>query len=394
MLKGENIICFSSKDWVGFSRTSKEYLMEILSRQNRVLYVETMGSRNPGMRKKDLGRILKRLLKASKGPVRPAGIAPEQQLFIYSPLLIPFHENPWARKINDWILKATFRALIKKLKLEKPVLWFYLPTASGLIGQLDEKAVIYHLVDKWATYPGFRGEFFRAADERLLRHADLVVVSNRLLLEENKELNKNIHYLPHGVNFQDFDKNPESRPLPEDIAKLPRPMIAMVGAVSNWTDWEKLRYAAGKHPDWSFVLIGDVGFDADVSKVAGISNIHVLGKKDYTSLQDYYRGIDACVVSFLPTEHIKYCCPTRFYEHLAAGKPIVSTDFPAAREFPPELVRIGATNEEFCRAIEESLGLDSRERMEKRKILAAENTWQNRAQKLSELIQKCLQQKN
>lgn len=390
MIKGENIICFSSVDWSSY-KTSKVYLMEEISRFNKVLYIETIGSKAPGLHKSHFRRIAKRLSCWLKGPRRPEGTPPGSDIFVYSPLVIPVYNNGFIRKANLYILRQTLKGLMKKLEMERPILWFYLPTAAYLMGHLGEKFSLYHCVDDWLTYPGYRNSDFEDLEKKLFRNSDAVFISNRLLFKKNEGLNKNTHYLPHAVDFEHYQKrfSPEE-PLPADVAKMNRPIIGMVGEVAGWVDWSFLKHAALSHPQWSIAMIGPVGYDADMREIKDIRNIHLLGYKDYRRLPDYYRTIDVCVVSFKLNEHVRYCTPTRFYEHLAAGKPVVSTDFPAAREFPEDLVRIAGTKEEFVELIQRSIDENNEGLVEKRKKLAAANTWGRRAEYISSIIEECL----
>lgn len=390
MIENQNIICFSSVDWSSY-KTSKIYLMEIISKRNRVLYVETIGSKAPQLSKSHLFRIVRRIFRWLKGPTRPADIESDSNILIYSPLVIPIHNSKFIRKINFYILRWIFRGLINRLNFKEPILWFYLPTAADLIGQLGEKFCLYHCVDDWLTYPGYRNRNFEDAENKLFKNSDAVFIPNRLLFERKKTLNKNTYYLPHAVEFGHYQKTFSSdEPLPYDVTTLSRPIIAMVGEVAGWVNWDFLKYAAETNPKWSIAMVGPIGYDADTSKIKGVSNIYLLGYKEYSELPNYYRAVDVCVVSFNLDEHIRYCTPTRFYEHLAAGKPMVSTDFPVAREFPEEFVKIARTKEEFVELIKKSLKENSEELAKKRKDLAMANTWVHRAEYISDVIEKGL----
>ena len=394
MIENQNIICFSSVDWTSY-KTSKIYLMKIMSKRNRVLYVETIGSKSPGLHKSHLRRIIRRLSRWLEGPIRPLDASPVENILIYSPLVIPIYNNSFARKINFYLLRWTFRRLIRKLNFKEPILWFYLPTAADLIGQLSEKFCLYHCVDDWLTYPGYRNSNFEDLEKKLFENSNTVFMSNRLLFERQKRLNKNTYHLPHAVEFEHYQKKFSfDEPLPADVAKLKRPIIGMVGEIAGWVDWTFLKYAAQTNPQWSIVMIGPVGYDADIKEIKDIHDIHLLGYKAYSDLPDYYRAIDVCVVSFKLNEHIKYCAPTRFYEHLAAGKPVVSTDFPAAREFPEELVRVAGTKEEFVELIKKSISENNEILIEKRKKLAAANSWDQRAEYISGIIEGYLDKRN
>ena len=55
-LNGHDIICFSN-DWNG-DPLSKTHLMRLAARENRVLWVESLGNRAPRATGRDLGRII------------------------------------------------------------------------------------------------------------------------------------------------------------------------------------------------------------------------------------------------------------------------------------------------------------------------------------------------
>lgn len=368
--------------------------MEIMSKYNRVLYVETIGSKAPGLSKSHLFRIARRLFRWMKGPTRPANIPPDSAILIYSPLAIPIYNSRFIRAINHCILRWTFRRLIKRLNFKAPILWFYLPTAADLIGQLGEKFCLYHCVDDWLTYPGYRNSNFEDLDNKLFKSSDAVFIPNRLLLKKKKALNKNTYYLPHAVEFEHYQKRfSPDEPLPADVANLPKPIIAMIGEVAGWINWDFLRYAAETNPEWSIVIIGPIGYDGNVSGIKNVNNIYFLGYKEYSQLPNYYRCIDVFVIPFLLNEHIKYCCPTRLYEHLSSGKPIIATDFPAAREMGEGLITIAYDKEDFVRKIKAALSEKDVSLIEKRKLFAKKNTWEMKAEEISKIIEEHIKEK-
>lgn len=392
MLENQNIICFSSVDWTSY-KTSKIYIMELISKRNRVLYVETIGSRTPGLCKSHFYRIIIRISRWLKGLSRPQGAAADCNILIYSPIIIPIYNSRFIRKINFYILRWRLRRLIERLNFKEPILWFYLPTAADLMGQLGEKFCLYHCVDNWLTYPGYRNSNFQDLEKKLFEFSDAVFISNKLLFDSKKELNKNTYYLSHGVEFEHYQRlfSPDD-PLPADIRELDRPIIAMVGEVAGWVDYGLLRRIAEAGTKWSIVLIGPIGYDADIGKIKNIRNVYLLGRKEYRELPNYYRAIDVFIVPFILNEHIKYSTPTRLYEHLASGKPIVTTDFSAAHETGEGLISIAYDCEDFVNKIESALKEDDASLIGRRKALAKANTWESRAEKISEIIEVVLRQ--
>lgn len=65
MLKGRDIICFSSIDWDFIWQGHQEIMSALATNGNRVLFVENTGIRRPGF--SDIPRLLKRLSNWRRG---------------------------------------------------------------------------------------------------------------------------------------------------------------------------------------------------------------------------------------------------------------------------------------------------------------------------------------
>src|SRR2546429_5696497 len=81
-LRGRDILCFSH-DWTG-DPLSKTHLMRLLARDNRILWVNSIGYRAPTLSRTDLSRAFKKLSAAAQ-PVREV----EPNLFVLNPLPVP-----------------------------------------------------------------------------------------------------------------------------------------------------------------------------------------------------------------------------------------------------------------------------------------------------------------
>lgn len=98
MIEGQDIICFAN-DWDG-DPLSKKHIMQRLARRNRVLWVNSLGNRNPTASARDFKRMLGKLGKFARGCRRL-----DQNLYLISPIAIPFHGNTAARWINQRLVK-------------------------------------------------------------------------------------------------------------------------------------------------------------------------------------------------------------------------------------------------------------------------------------------------
>ena len=102
MIKNENIICISSIDWDFVWQGHQEVMSAFAANGNKVLFIENTGVRSPGIR--DLSRLKKRIKNWFKGV---KGIRKEREnLYVYSPLILPFPYSRIARSLFFDILYA------------------------------------------------------------------------------------------------------------------------------------------------------------------------------------------------------------------------------------------------------------------------------------------------
>src|SRR2546421_9547693 len=87
LLHGRDLLCFSH-DWGG-DPLSKTHLMRLLARDNRVLWVNSIGYRAPTASRADVGRAFRKLAAAAR-PLREV----EPNLFVLSPLAVPAYGVP------------------------------------------------------------------------------------------------------------------------------------------------------------------------------------------------------------------------------------------------------------------------------------------------------------
>jgi glycosyltransferase involved in cell wall biosynthesis len=346
-LRGRDILCFSN-DWSG-DPLSKTHLMRLLSRDNRVLWVNSIGYRRPNATKADAGRAWKKL-SAAMTPVREA----EPNLFVLNPLVIPIYDKPAVKAINRRLLRAQVNRAMRRLKFKRPINYMFLPSAALVAGDFHEDLLIYHCVDEFTAFSGVASQALAADEEALIRRSDLVVVSAELLLQTKSKFNPNTVLVRHGVDFEHFRKALDpATPIHKDIANLPRPIIGYFGLIAqDWVDIDLLVDVAKRFPDASLVMLGKTTMD--VSRLEALSNVHLLGRKPYADLPSYSKGFDVALIPFPISEVTLNSNPLKAREYLAAGLPVVSTAIPEV-EVLGNKCRIGVDRESFLREVEEAL---------------------------------------
>ena len=320
VLRGRDILCFSH-DWSG-DPLSKTHLMRLLARENRVLWVNSIGYRAPTVSKADASRALKKLL-AATSPIRE----PEPNIFVLSPLAIPAYGQPSIRALNRHLLRYQVKRAMRRLSFRRPINWVFNPPAAVIAGTLGEDKLIYHCVDEYTAFSGVSGQSMAEFENQLLRQADLAIVTSERLLQSRSEINQHTVLVRHGVDFTHFRRAlaPETV-VPADIAKLPRPVIGFFGLIADWVDVELMTEVAKHFGQGSLVLLGKA--TTDVSVLESLPNVHLLGRKPYEQLPAYCKGFDVALMPFRINELTLNANPLKVREYLAAGLPVVSTPIP------------------------------------------------------------------
>lgn len=386
MLKNTDIICISSIDWDFVWQGHQEIMSTFAKNGNRVLFIENTGVRTPGF--KDLPRLKKRIVnwyKSIKGFKKQA-----DNLYIYSPVILPFPYSKLARWINRRMLIRPLKNWMRVMEFHEPVVWTFLPTGTALdiINSIDnKKLLVYYCIANFYELAGSKREV-KITEERLIKQSDVVFAQGSEFYDKCRRLNSNVSIFPFGVNMDVFEKKGNSA-IPDDMKGLSGPIVGYVGGIHRHIDFDILRFVAQERPGWSIVLVGPKQIAHD--EFRGLKNIHMLGKKDFIDLPGYIRQFDVCVIPYKKTEYTATVYPTKLNEYHALGKPVVSVDLAEVVNFNREngnLVYVAKSPRDFLSAIDTAISKDSQQLVKKRIDSARQNSWPARIEKMSLIIEK------
>jgi glycosyltransferase involved in cell wall biosynthesis len=277
----------------------------------------------------------------------------EPNIFVLNPLVVPAWGVRAVRRFNTAFLRHQVRRAMRRLGFRRPINWVFNPAAGGVAGTLGEDRVVYYCVDEYTAFRGVNREQLAAVERDLIAKADLVIVSAEKLLHSKRPPGGEAVLVRHGVDYEHFRKalDPDTV-VPEEIARLPRPVIGYFGLIAeDWVDVPLLVHLARSFPTGSLVMLGKVTMD--VSALAAEPNVHLLGRKPYTSLPAYCKGFDAAVIPFPVTEVTTNANPLKAREYLAAGLPVISTPIPEVALL--KSCAIAATFAQFTAAVGHAL---------------------------------------
>ena len=345
ILRGRDIICFA-QDWTG-DPLSKTHIMRILARENRVLWINSIGLRAPSVSKADFSRSLEKIASVTV-PLKEV----EPNLFVMSPLSIPAYGSAAIQAFNSRSLRWQIKRILRKLNFKNSINYVFLPSAANLAGNLDEDYIIYHCVDEYSAFSDIPTEPIARLEEILLKKSDLVIVSAETLYQTKIKHNPKTFLIRHGVDYKHFvTALDDQTAIPDEIKNLPHPVIGLYGLIADWIDIELLEKVARHFAQGSLVIIGKV--TTDIANLEKMPNVHILGRKPYEMLPAYCKGFDVALNPFVINELTLAANPLKVREYLAAGLEVVSTDIPEVAIL--KNCRIGRTAAEFIKQIEEVL---------------------------------------
>lgn len=391
MLTNKNILCISSIDWDFIWQGHQEIMSALADGGNRVLFIENTGIRSPTI--KDLPRLKKRIInwwRSSKG-VRKE----RENLYVYSPIVLPFPYSRVARWVNRWILLRTIRRWVASMGFSQPIIWTFLPTAITLdiAGKIPHEALVYYCIDSFAD-SSYRARRIVDSEAEVIRRADAVFVTSHDLQRYCRKYRADVHLFPFAVKSETFVSVRDGRVKePDDLASIPRPRVGYIGGLHQWGDWDLVERAAKRFPDLHFVLVGPE--QTDISNLEGLPNVHRLGARKHQELPHYINGFDVCLIPYRITNYTDHVYPTKLNEYLIMGKPVVTTNLKEIRSYREEygeVVSIAEDESSFFSLIEKALVEEPGKRA--LRISAAEaNTWEVRIQQMCSVVDRVIAEK-
>jgi glycosyltransferase involved in cell wall biosynthesis len=227
---------------------------------------------------------------------------------------------------------------------------------------------IYHRADELRYFPTAT-PLYVELERRVARGADLVVCVSEAVRAGISDVRPDAVVVPNGVDAAPFDgAAPDPR-----LAGLARPIVGLVGRIDERTDTSYLDAAAAGAG--TLVLVGEVvGVTVPPGAVA-------LGWCDRSRLPGLLAAMDVAIVCHrgdYPGDALKV------YEYLAAGLPVVSTDFPGLASVR-DSVRVVATPSGMTEAVREEAATRTPSGDAARRAVARSNSWDARADRLLSL---------
>jgi glycosyltransferase involved in cell wall biosynthesis len=396
MIQNRSIVCIPLTTWDNSFTNTMVKMMSILSKKNKVLFVDyqytykdvittVAGKKNAP---------LKRIFGFNERLRRVKTEYGSDVFVLTTPAVFPVN---WIKqqesynfflKVNASLIKGSIQEAINDLGMTDPIVINGYNSFTGLplAGAFNELLNIYYCYDEikgdiWYKNHGPKVE------EDYMRKADFVITTSVALQESKCGVNQNCFVVKNGVDFDLFNKA-------SHYSKLAgkRKIIGYTGSIDERFDLDTMQYAIRNLPDCDFVFVGRTPNKVAKDAVEKFSNVKLLGSKRPDEVPDFLQEMDVCVIPYIKNEVTRGVYPLKINEYLAAGKAVVMTDFAPLAEFK-EVASIVSTKEEFVASLKQELQNDNEYKKRIRIETARLNSWENRVEELSGIIERFVENK-
>lgn len=389
-----DIIIVGQQPWdVSIGSNCKNIALE-LSKNNRVLYVNSALDRGNSLKRRNDPEIIRRkkIINGKENGLIPISeniwtlypdVLIESVNWINNVLVFDFFNKRNNRLFAKSILKA-----VDALNFENFILFndndmfksFYLkdflkPTLSIYYSRDYMLAVDY-----WKKH-GLRIE------PKLIEKSDLCVANSIYLADYCRQYNPNSFYIGQGCELDIFSDS-RVHPLVNELVSISGVKIGYVGAVQSLRlDIDLLVFIAKARPQWNIIMVGPEDDEFTSSILHTFSNVHFLGSQKPEDLPKYIKSFDVCINPQLINQVTIGNYPRKIDEYLAMGKPIVATHTKASEIFE-DYVYLAKDKESFLAKIEVALNEDTEHKRESRIRFAKSHSWENSVAELYKAINK------
>ncbi len=292
-------------------------------------------------------------------------------------------------KINDGIVRKTIKNIIRDYHVKDYVfLNFYDPFFLNRVAkEIAPVRSIYYCMDKIGEVPYFQ-KHGAQQEETCMRNYDLTFCTSSELTRFASEFSPKVYFLPNGADTVLFNKAvAEKLPRPPELQSIQTPIIGFTGNIDFRIDFELLRKIALDNPDKTMVFVGPFQTDEHIKVgLDKMKNVLFVGPRQITDIPNYHQCFDCTIVPFVKTKLTQNIYPLKINEYLAAGLPVIATNFSNDIKSFSHVAYIEDTDEGFLQAIRSAIRENTPERVKERMNVASQNSWTARVKKFWEIL--------
>lgn len=247
-----------------------------------------------------------------------------------------------------------YKIALELLKIEKYSTYESSPLTVDLVKKLSPKFRAFDGVDnliKHFTYRKYK-VFLDKAYGYAIKNYELVVFNSTDSIKYfNVEDMENVFLVPNGVDYEKFQL---SNPMPNKFKTIGKPIIVYAGKMGSIFDCELVAELAEKYQDYNFVFLGKILEGNIDEKFRSYKNVFFLGDIYYEDLPAFITNSTLCIIPY-KEEKWHGGDPIKFYEYMAANKPIITTRIGEIGKFHNGKSIFVVKREEFSDSIQKAM---------------------------------------
>ena len=306
-------------------------------------------------------------------------VRPNVTVYTLPPLLLPVEERYSHlfrmdhRRLGRFVAEKAARH-----RFSAPLLWVTSPEHVHLLDHLEYGGLVYDCDREWADLsPDWEGSLAGAAD--------LVFAASPQLRDRLSPCSANIALLPNGVNYPLFSGQ-DTALRPDPLPHITDPVLGRVGTLWEDLDLSPLLFAALERPDWTFVLLGREEDNPLLHRLHRLPNVIFPGPCPLSEVPDWLYRCDVLVDVLRLDRPYDDVIPSRLYEYLSTGKPVVSMLWPDQVELFPDVVYSAHSEEEFLQCCQHAMGEAHDFVFQRRRTHASAAAWSDRAGQVARIL--------
>ncbi|MCB9813405.1 MAG: glycosyltransferase [Pseudomonadales bacterium] len=298
---------------------------------------------------------------------------------------VPLRRFKIIEELNKYLSLIIFTC---KIFSKKKIVWIFDPQFHYFPKFFKNSKSLYDCVD-------FFGIEHESDENKLINNTDMLFVNSHTLLSFHKNKIKNIFLVPQGFNSSEFNKNIK---LIKKSKNNKKPIIGYAGGINYRIDYKLLIKLISRNPQWNFSFWGPIqecqkeklkDILRQIKKLKQFSNVQFSSTKNKLKLMNAINSFDVCIIPYDIKQSFNLnSYPMKVFEYFYLGKPVISTKISELKlEKFKDLIFTSNNSKSWEKKIKNILDSPWPAKLKnKQRTLAIENSWENKVNKILEII--------